>query len=118
MPVQKRNKRSVTFVLSPADEKRLQLAAEKMGLIWGGRGSISQLMERLAVLFGAYPDRFPRFPVPNRIADYLVRRSQQGDAEAKELLESLDSWSTVLAWDEAIATATKVTKIDRDDCIV
>lgn len=89
-----------TITLSQQDEESLTLLAEKMGLRWADKGCLSKLMERIAILARAYPDRFT---FPTKFADYLCKRVHEGDLEAKELLEYLESWSIDRLWEEAVA---------------
>ena len=98
-----------TITLSQQDEESLIILAEKMGLRWADKGCLSKLMEHIAILSRAYPDRFT---FPSKFADYLCKRIHEGDSEAEELLEYLESWSIDILWEEAVANS--VIKIKND----
>lgn len=58
----------------------------------GNRSKIIELATRAFKVFSRYYST-DTMPYPEKLADYLVRRAREGDAEAQEYLDYLQSWS-------------------------
>ena len=91
-------------------DKAEELARE-MGLInprnqAGNRTKVIELALRSIQVFGRHY-LTDSMPYPQNIADYLVRKAQEGDEEAFELWQYLKSWSTEITMAEMIAEGTQ-----------
>ena len=72
----------------------------------GNRTRVIELALRSIQVFGRHY-LADSMPYPQNIADYLIRKAQEGDEEALELWQYLKSWSTEIAMDEMTAEGTR-----------
>lgn len=67
----------------------------------GNRTKIIELTTRAFRVFCRYYST-DTMPYPEKLADYLVRRVREGDTEAQEHLNYLESWSVQRSYDEMV----------------
>jgi hypothetical protein len=71
----------------------------------GNRSKLIELATRAFRVFCRYYST-DTMPYPEKLADYLVRRARDGDTEAQEHLDYLESWSVKQSYDELVAEST------------
>ncbi len=113
MPTKKKPKgitATKSLKLSKELYDKVEELAKEMGLInprnkAGNRTKMIELAIRCVKVFGRHY-HIGEMPYPQNIADYLVRKAQEGDEEAFELWQYLKSWSTEITMKETLAEKT------------
>jgi hypothetical protein len=73
-----------------------------------GKGNRTKLIEMAVRAFKLFCRQYntDSMPYPQKLADYLIRRANEGDEEAQQHLDYLESWSTERSYEEVLAEST------------
>lgn len=77
-----------------------------------GKGNRTKLIEMAIRAFRVFCRQWnmDAMPYPQKLADYLIRRVTEGDKEAQEHLDYLESWSVQQSYEELVAEEAIKTK--------